>query len=267
MQKLTGVYKTYKKNGQPYYRASITFRSKHISLGSFNDPILAHEAYQQAYCILYQTSKHLINYTDDSVLNFHKWIVLINYRDNGYYIKTPIYLHKYYFSYYLDESIELKFDVDDLFYYSNHKIFKKGSYLFVNDYGMQVNILSRYGIKNYAVLNKDYYFVDGDPSNFRYQNIIIINKYHGVKKNTTHNKASFITKIHINGDYIVGRYHTEIRAAIAYNKAADYLEQNTSFNKKYQRNYVELSELEYEKIYNTLKISNKLLLLKNRCIK
>ena len=33
---LPGVYIAYKKNGTAYYRASITYRNKHISLGSFH---------------------------------------------------------------------------------------------------------------------------------------------------------------------------------------------------------------------------------------
>lgn len=67
------------------------------------------------------------------------------------YIKTPIYLRKNYFSYYLDISHELKFDIDDLFYYSEHRILKRQGHLYVNDYGMQVTLLNRYGIQPHAV--------------------------------------------------------------------------------------------------------------------
>ncbi len=69
---------------------------------------------------------------------------------------------------------------------------KKNGYLFVNDYGMQVNILSRYGIKNFAVKDKDYYFKDGDCMNFRYHNIVVINPYYGVEKV----KKKYATTLH-----------------------------------------------------------------------
>ena len=49
---LPGVYIAYKKNGTAYYRASITYRSKHISLGSFDTEENAHLAYQEAARLL-----------------------------------------------------------------------------------------------------------------------------------------------------------------------------------------------------------------------
>ena len=98
------------------------------------------------------------------------------------YISTPIYMRKNYFSYYLSINQELKFDIDDLFYYSSHKIMQRKGHLFVNDYGMQVTIQSRYGIKSHAVEGRDYQFVNGDPNDFRYSNLLIINHYHGVSR-------------------------------------------------------------------------------------
>ena len=41
---LAGVYEAVKKNGERYYRASFTYRNKHISLGSFETEEAAHEA-------------------------------------------------------------------------------------------------------------------------------------------------------------------------------------------------------------------------------
>ena len=41
-----GVFAAVKKDGSVYYRASITFRCKHISLGSFTSEAEAHGAYQ-----------------------------------------------------------------------------------------------------------------------------------------------------------------------------------------------------------------------------
>ena len=43
-----GVFAAVKKDGSVYYRASITFRCKHISLGSFTSESEAHGAYQSA---------------------------------------------------------------------------------------------------------------------------------------------------------------------------------------------------------------------------
>ena len=40
MASLPGVYKTNKKDGTLYYRASINYKGKHISLGSFDNEIL-----------------------------------------------------------------------------------------------------------------------------------------------------------------------------------------------------------------------------------
>ncbi len=45
---LPGVYIAYKKNGTAYYRASVTYRNKHISLGSFHTEEDANLAYREA---------------------------------------------------------------------------------------------------------------------------------------------------------------------------------------------------------------------------
>ena len=45
---LPGVYLATKKDGTVYYRSSITYRSKHISLGSFPTEEDAHCAYRCA---------------------------------------------------------------------------------------------------------------------------------------------------------------------------------------------------------------------------
>ena len=86
-------------------------------------------------------------------------MILINFRDNGIYFGTPIYARPKFFYYYLSPVDVLKFDIDDLFYYSSRKIMKRGEHLFVADYGMQVNILNRYGIRSFAVAGKDYLFL------------------------------------------------------------------------------------------------------------
>ena len=259
---LPGVYLNKKKDGTPLYRASITHHGKHISLGSFPDEQTAHLAYleassllsnmQPAFCLL----EHFCQ--EQQILPFEKWVVLLNYRDNNIYIKTPIYLEHRSFLYYYNQTIRYRFDVDDLFYYSNHKIMKRGNHLFVADYGMQVNILSRYGIKNYAVPNRDYRFVNGDDTDFRYRNIEIINRYHGVTKQILKGREVYVTKIHINGDYIVGRYQTENEAAAAYNRAAMLL-QNQGVTKNFPINYIEgISDIEYANLLTKVRISSKI---------
>ncbi|MBE5964505.1 MAG: hypothetical protein E7252_06155 [Lachnospira sp.] len=252
-----GVYIAYKKDGSLYYRASITHLSKHISLGSYDTCKDAHTAYLIAKDILY-SNKDLTDYDSESLLSYDKWVILINYRDNNIYIKTPIYLSKNHFEYHLTPERYLIFDIDDLFYYSNHKIMQRNGYLFVADYGMQTNILSRYGIKNYAVEGRDFTFANGDCNDYRYKNIIIINKYNGVTRLTKNGLYVYRAKIHINGDYIIGTYSDEIKAAIAYNKAIDILKEK-GINKNYTANYIpNLSAIQYASIYNNLRISKKL---------
>lgn len=254
---LPGVYKAVRKNQTEYYRASITFHNKHVSLGSFATEQEAHEAYQTATELVCSDSR-ISQYPKDCILPFAKWVSLINFRDNGIYIKTPIYLQKKYFEYYLTKDAPLKFDVDDLFYYSHHTIMARKGYLFVADYGMQVNILSRYGIRNHAVNGRDYFFANGDFLDYRYGNIVIINPYHGVYQFQKNGKTYYKVKIHINGDYVVGTYEDEQAAAIAYNKAVTVVRAQ-GVTKQFPENYVEgLSAIEYAKIYNQVKISRKL---------
>ena len=45
---MEGVYRATKKNGEIYYRSSLTYRHRHISLGSYQDALLAHLAYRAA---------------------------------------------------------------------------------------------------------------------------------------------------------------------------------------------------------------------------
>ena len=261
MSLLPGVFQAQKKDGSIYYRASITFRSKHISLGSFATEVLANQAYLEAKELLESPQKLTPDdYHADanSILHFHKWITLINFKNNGFYIKTPIYLQSNFFNYYLTPADVLTFDADDLFYYSNHSIMRRGNHLFVAEYGMQTNIHSRYGIKNFAKPGIDYRFVNGDTSDFRYSNIEILNSYHGVTCTTEGTEQIYTTKIHINGDFIVGRYQTSVDAAIAYNKAVDILRQK-GLTKNFEKNYIEhLKREEYQKIYESLKISKKI---------
>ena len=264
---LPGVFLAKKKDGTTYYRSSITFHSKHISLGSYDTEPLAHQAYLTASNLLKKEVKtrslldapHVEDYQKlDSSIAFDKWIMLLNLRDNGIYCSNPIYLRQNFFLYYVSETLVLKFDTDDLFYYMKHRIMQRGGHLFVSDYGMQVNVLSRYGIKNFAVAGRDYRFVNGDTSDFRYHNIQIINRYYGVTKSVVKGRDRYTAKLHLAGDYIIGRYATELEAAIAYNKAIACVK-NKGIDKNFQENYIDsLDDIAYAKLYNAIRISKKI---------
>ena len=255
MALLPGVFKATKKNSDVYYRSSINYKTKHISLGSYSSEKEAHIAYNNAKTIIKNSIYTPNNYYDfDFLLDFDKYISIINFRDNNIYCKTPIYLSKDFFTYYLSYDLQLIFDVQDLFYYANHKIMKRGNHLFVSDYGMQINILSRFGIHNYAIKGRDYIFKNGDCYDFRYSNIHVINPYYGVTKITSNTKVRYLTKIHVKGDLLVGIYNTEVEAAIAYNKASDYLKQN-GIKKSFAQNYItDISGPEYLKIYKKVNV-------------
>jgi len=258
MSNLAGVYINTKKDGTIYYRSNITYKNKHISLGSFSSEAEAHSAYEEAKLILEDTTTMPSNYSS-KYLSFEKCIVLFNFRDHNIYFKNPIYIMNTFFFYYYDKDTIFTFDIDDLFFYSTHKIMKRGRHLFVADYGMQINILNRYGIRNFGVEGKDYYFANNDSNDFRYSNVICINPYTGVEQVTDRNGlVLYKTKIHIHGNYVVGTYKTLTEAAIAYNKAVDSVKKQ-GFNKNYSFNYIEgITPSNYAKIYSELKISEKL---------
>ena len=256
---LTGVYKAVKKDGTVYYRSNITYKSKHISLGSFSTEELAADAYLNALKIIQTPTLTPESDYSNYVLSFQKIISLLNFRDNGLYIKTPIYIRRQYFQYFLDSDKDLKFDMDDLFYYSTRTISQRGNHLFVADYGMQVSLLSRYGIKNYAVLGKDYRFINGDEGDYRSFNLMIYTRYNGVSIIMEDSKEKFRAKIHINGDWVLGVYDKEATAAIAYNKAVD-LAKKAGINKNYTINFIEeYSSKEYADEYTKVHISDKYL--------
>ncbi len=259
MKQSEGVFPATKKDGSVYYRSSITYKGKHISLGSYETDSKAHQAYLCATDIL--RSLHVPNisdYSSKNILPFTKWVILINLRVNNMYFPTPIYIRPHFFYYYYSRDVILKFDIDDLFYYSSHKIMKRGGHFFVADFGMQVNIMNRYGIKNYAVLGRDYIFKNNDPTDFRRENLVIHNKYHGVISIQKKNLVQYRARIHVRGNYIIGTYNSMEEAAIAYNKAIDILVRN-GCKKRFVPNYLEdISAATYADIYMKLPVSSKL---------
>ena len=263
-QSASGVYKTTKKDGTTYYRCSVTVKKKHISLGSYATEDEAAAAYKEARSILDSDTDRPPH--SPVHLPYQKFITLLNLRVNGVYFPNPIFLKKNFFEYHLSPDRILKFDRDDLFFYAAHKIQLKGGYLFVCDYGSQYKILKRYGIRPFAVEGRDYLLINGDHNDYRYSNIRILSNYTGVRAEYKDAEKSLISGytavIHVNGDFIVGRYDTEELAAIAYNKAVDTLHKN-GFKKNFITNYIErLSGEEYKALYNKVIISEKILSLR-----
>lgn len=159
----------------------------------------------------------------------------------------------------------MKFDNDDLFYYSNHRILMHDGHLYVNDYGMQYGILARFGIKNFAVPGKDYDFANGDMLDYRYQNIIVINRYHGVTMVPYGNTYRHETKIHINGEFLIGRFSDDNVAAIAYNKAVDAA-RDAGITKNFIQNYVvDYSPKEYADVYTKIQLPARYLEYLTKC--
>jgi len=260
---MAGTYKARKKDGSVYYRSSVTYRSKHISIGSFDLMEDAALCYEEARIILDGDANSPIfdaileKYHTQQIkcLPFQKAVILCNFHDNDLYISNPLYLRQKYFEYYLDENTVLKFDIDDLFYYSSHKIQKRGGHLFVEDYGMQITLGARYGIKAYGIHGKDYRHINNDLLDYRYDNLEIYNKYNGVEylphRSVEERYRAFI---HVKGYVTLGYYPSAIEAAIAYNKGITKLITKGSA-KKYTPNYIEgIKQSEYKKIYSDIKI-------------
>lgn len=259
---LPGVYIDKKKNGEPNYRSSITIEGKHISLGSYKSEIQASAAYSLAYEILNDKKHKLYNYSESYPIKFEKYISLINLRDNKLYFSNPIYIRKRSFSYFYSPFEELKFDMDDLFYFSQHKIMCRGNHYFVSEYGMQTSVRERFGIKQFAVEGKDFIFINSDSLDFRRENIKILSGYYGVTVIEKHLKKKYKAVIHIKSNYVIGIYNTETEAAIAYNKAADILISN-GFEKNFFQNYIDtVSNKEYADIYSRISVSERIACLK-----
>ena len=126
------------------------------------------------------------------------------------------------------------------------------------DYGMQLSIHARYGIKNYAVLGKDYRFINEDTYDYRYENIEILNPYHGVSLSDFKETKKYCAKLHLHGNYTIGYYESALEAAIAYNKAIDIVKRN-GCKKNFMLNEMEgISPSIYADIYSKLKISEKI---------
>ena len=259
---LKGVSRAKDQAGRVYFRSGITYHAKHISLGSSYDAFEAHSMYLEAARIL-KSALAIEDYDPLSPLKFDKWVCLINFRENQVYFKNPIYLRsKKYFSYYLSPDLELKFDYDDLFFYSEHRIQVRGGHFFCENFGTQLSLRSRYGIRPFAVVDRDFRFVNKDDTDYRYENIEIINRYNGVERKQARFGYVYKAKIHVNGDFVLGTYATEEEAAIAYNKALDLLRSRGLKKDAGLKNYIEdMSGKEYADIYENIKLSLNFLMI------
>lgn len=239
--------------GKTTFKVYFVYNNQKIYLGTYPTEEAALAILAEAEDIM-QALPGTINFTPYT-LNYKKVICLCNFRDHNKYIKNPIYIHQTYFHYYLTKSCILVFDNKDLLYFSTYKIYKRGNYLYTQDSISQKNILSRFGIPNHSVPGKDYIFKNNNPYDFRQSNLEIINSYKGVTKKVQNNSCIYVTSIYTDTNIVVGHYHTEAEAAIAYNKAIDLLYKQGN-NKEYIYNVIPfITQDEYNKIYNTLFIS------------
>ena len=94
MNNKQGVSVRQRLSGKIDYRASLTYKGKHIALGSYDSKIAAHNAYEYGKKILKSKSVRLKNIPEAPPLYYEKCVSLINVRDNGLYIANPIYLKK-----------------------------------------------------------------------------------------------------------------------------------------------------------------------------
>lgn len=270
-----GVYTARKKDGSTYYRANISYRGHHISLGSSVNEDEAALVYLQAKeftavpadetelpANIAAATEMIVNVLKCyPAVSFEKLITMVNLRDNGIYIGNPIYLLSGFFLYFLTPRDILKFDRDDLFYYSNHRIMRRGGHLFVNDFGMQVSLLDRYGVRSHGVNGIDYRFSNGDEFDYRYENIEVINPWHGVSlvRDEESGAMTYRVRIHIEGYWSIGVYQDAITAAVAYNKAVD-MAHAFGIDKNYATNYiVDLPAKRYTEIYAGVEISKRFL--------
>ena len=96
MPNTVGVFSAQKKDGTVYFRSSITYHGKHISLGSFSTEQKAHDAYCLASNLLFFNSKETCSYQPEDYLDhgtavtFSKWVMLLNFKANNVYCRNPI---------------------------------------------------------------------------------------------------------------------------------------------------------------------------------
>ena len=254
-----GIYKTALKDGTASFRVSFYHAKKHIAIGSYSDEKAAGAALKEALALYDDKTITIWNFRHFiSEVSSDKAVSILNHRDNHVYFKTPIYLMQGYFLYFLNDKRIIKFDNDDLFYYSTHRILIHDGHLYVNDYGSQYSLFARYGIRNFAVKGVDYEFANGDANDLRYENVIVINPYNGVRQLDYNGMIRYEAKIHINRYVRIGIFHSMEKAAVAYNKAVDFCLSHGLY-RNFVKNYiVDLSANEYKSTYDSISLPESL---------
>ena len=75
---LQGVYIAYRKDKTPYYRASIHYNGKHVSIGSFDTEEEAHNAYKEASSLYKSNAVTIDNYASkDFILADDKVVTIL----------------------------------------------------------------------------------------------------------------------------------------------------------------------------------------------
>lgn len=241
------------KNNHTHYKVYFVYSSKKIYLGTYPSYETAQNVLKEAKSITKQSVGNLDYHC--IYITYHKYICLCNLRDHHVYFKNPIYTYDTYFCYHLTPDIILIFDLKDLFFFSTYKIYKRAGYLYTQDNITQQSILSRFGIPAYSILDVDYKFKNNCIYDFRRENIVLINAYKGVTRKKKNDQWIYVSKIFIHHTIIIGHYHSELEAAIAYNKAIDALIAS-GIQKDYIKNtFPYLTLTEYQEIYDRLSIS------------
>ena len=248
------IYPTQNSKFRVYY----LYKTKKIYLGLYNNSESASLAYDFVQQI-FEGDLTVDAYTVDIPISFDKFISCINFRDSNFYFKTPIYVYKDCFKYYLKPDLVLTFDLKDLLFFSNTRIHKRRDYLYTYMGDHQENILRRFGFTKSMIYLKDYRFKNGDRYDFRRENIEVINHYYGVKKEKRYNQPTYVARIALqNTSLTIGHYETEIQAAIAYNKAADLVNYRLEDSPYPLNSFPFLTRQEYQDLYDELVISKRL---------
>ncbi|MGL4798730.1 MAG: hypothetical protein ACRCWY_04925 [Cellulosilyticaceae bacterium] len=238
------------------YRVYYMYQSKKIYIGLYETEKDAQDAYALVDTLM-QGNFSLDDYPHSPLLSYQKFISLANFKNNGKYFNTPIYIEPPHFKYFLDEQLYLLFDMRDLLFIANYRIHLKGNYLYLTIGIRQENLLKRFGIPNHATYGTDYICLNGNRYDLRRSNLSILNHYHGVQVEQRYNVTTYVTRIFLKTYLVVGHYETEMLAAIAYNKAVDLVASTSSST--YEKNeFPFLTRHEYTQLYEKLRVSKRL---------
>lgn len=238
------------------YRVYYMYQSKKIYIGIYETSEKAQEVY--AWVDTKMSSGFSLEDYLGSPIAFDKFITLLNFKNNGAYFSVPIYIFPDHFKYYLSEDFYMIFSLKDLFFISNYKIHKRGQYLYINIGTRQENLLKRFGISNHATYGVDYLMHNGNRYDLRRENIHILNHYKGVQYEDKYHTKTYVARIRTTQYLVIGHYDSELLAAIAYNKAVDYLEKSSSSCSYEKNEFPFLTRQEYQSLYDKVEVSKRL---------